>query len=277
MGPEAVVAAIGQAGENRVPMSVVMNSVSHSAGGIGSVMGSKNLKAIGVRGTGSVRIAGNKEEWEKLIKYHLSLLGASNQHVVPSSPQPWAEFHEPNSRWKGSQGRAWGAAARPIETGTCEPHNLNRIAYRTNSAAFFMGDIAWQYTVRGNGCSGCPIRCHAIIKLPSVSVKYGIPEVGQNTCAGLNFGRSFFKKFPDGERGMTNMEASMVGMHLADDLGVWCNYGQLQRDFQKLYYDGVIKKKLGREGIQKLLLGQIRERGPILSLRAVSEDRLQRG
>ena len=48
MGPSAVVAAIGQAGENLVPLSVVMNSVSHSAGGIGSVMGSKNLKAIGV-------------------------------------------------------------------------------------------------------------------------------------------------------------------------------------------------------------------------------------
>ena len=24
----------------------------------------------------------------------------------------------------------------------------------------------------------------------------------------------------------------MVGMHLADDLGIWENYGQLQRDFQ---------------------------------------------
>ncbi|MCX5819553.1 MAG: aldehyde ferredoxin oxidoreductase [Deltaproteobacteria bacterium] len=244
MGSESVVAAIGQAGENLVPMSVVMNSVSHSAGGIGSVMGSKNLKAIGVQGTGCVRIAGNREEWEKLIKFHLSLLGANNQHVVPSEPQPWAEFHESGSRWKGGRGRSWGAAPRPIETGTCEPHNLNRIAYRTNNAAFFMGDIAWQYTVRGNGCTSCPIRCHTMLKVPSVSVKYGIPDVGQNTCGGLNFGRSFFKEFPDGPRGMTNVEASMVGMHLADDLGLWCNYSQLQRDFKKLYYEGFIKKKL---------------------------------
>jgi aldehyde:ferredoxin oxidoreductase len=245
MGPESVVASIGQAGENLVPMSVVMNSVSHSAGGIGSVMGSKNLKAIGVLGTGGVRIAGNKEDWERLIKYHLSLLGANNQHVVPNSPQPWAEFYDVNTRWVGSKGRAWGANARPIETGTCEPHNLNRIAYRTNNAAFFMGDIAWQYTVRGNGCTSCPIRCHTLVKVPSVSMKYGISEVGQNTCAGLNFGRSFFKKFPDGPKGMTNVEASMVGMYLADDLGVWCNYGQMQRDFQKLYYEGIIEKKLG--------------------------------
>jgi len=247
MGPEAVVAAIGPAGENLVPMSVVMNSVSHSAGGIGSIMGSKNLKAIGICGTGSVRIAGNKEEWEKVIKYHLSLLGANNQHVVPSSPQPWAEFYDPKTRWMGAKGRAWGAAPRPIETGACEPHNLNRIAYRTNNAAFFMGDIAWKYTVRGNGCTSCPIRCHTLMKVPSVSSKYGIPEVGQNTCSGLNFGRAFFKTFPDGPRGQTNVEACMVGLHLADDLGVWCNYSQLQRDLQKLYYEGYIKKKLGEK------------------------------
>ena len=121
MGPEAVVAAIGQAGENLVPMSVVMNSVSHSAGGIGSVMGSKNLKAIGVRGTGSVRIAGNKEEWEKLIKYHLSLLGANNQHVVPSSPQPWAEFYDPNTRWKGSKGTCLGSRSPSHRNGNVRP------------------------------------------------------------------------------------------------------------------------------------------------------------
>jgi aldehyde:ferredoxin oxidoreductase len=247
MGTDAVVAAIGQAGENLVPMSVLICSVSHSAGGIGSVMGAKNLKAIGVQGTGSVRIAGNKEDWEKLIKYHLSLLGANNQHVVPNAPQPWSEFYEERSRWVGSKGRNWGAAPRPIETGTCDPHNLNRIAYRTNNAAYFMGPIAWQYTVRGNGCTSCPIRCHTILKVPAVSSKYGIPEVAQNTCSGLNFGRAFFKKFPDGPRGMTNVEASMVGMHLADDLGVWCNYSQMQRDFQKLYYDGYIKKKLGEK------------------------------
>ncbi len=245
LGPETVVAAIGQAGENLVPMSVVINSVSHSAGGVGAVLGSKNLKAIAVRGTGSVRIAGNKEEWEKLIKLHLSLLGANNQHVVPNSPQPWAEYFNVGSRWLASKGRKWGAANPSIDTGTCDPHDLNRIAYRTNNAAFFNGDIVWQYTVKGNGCTSCPIRCHTMIRVPSVAAKYGIKEVGQNTCTGLLFGKSFFKSFPDGPRGQTGVEACMVGMHLADDFGIWCNYSQLQRDFLKLYYSGTIKNKLG--------------------------------
>lgn len=44
MGPNAQVAAIGQAGENQVPLSVIMTQGGHSAGGHGSVMGSKIVK-----------------------------------------------------------------------------------------------------------------------------------------------------------------------------------------------------------------------------------------
>jgi aldehyde:ferredoxin oxidoreductase len=247
LGADAAVAAIGQARENLVPLSVVMTGYSHSAGGVGSVLGAKNLKAIGVRGTGRLRIAGAKEEWERVVKAHLSLLGANNQHVVPDSPQPWAEFYDPGSRWKAAPGRQWGAGSVPIDTGTCDPADLNRIAYRTNNAVHYLGDIAWKYTVRGNGCSGCPIRCHTMIRVPAAAAKYGIPEMGQNTCGGLNFGRSFFKEFPDGPRGQTAVEACMVGMHLADDLGLWCNYSQLQRDFKKLYYDGTMRQKVGTD------------------------------
>ncbi len=245
MGRDSAVAAIGQSGENLVPLSIILSGASHSAGGIGSVMGSKNLKAIGVNGSGSIRIAGKKEEWEKLIKYHLSLLGANNQHVAPTSPQPWAEYYDPTTRWNASRGHRWGAAAHPVDTGTCDPHDVNRIAYRSNTAAFFLGDGVWRHTVRGNGCASCPVRCHTILKVPSVSSKYGIPAVGQNTCVGLKFGANFFKNIPGGLKGAVGLEANMVGLHLADDLGVWCNYGQLQRDFIKLYYGGVIKKKLG--------------------------------
>ncbi|MFH0728748.1 MAG: aldehyde ferredoxin oxidoreductase, partial [Pseudomonadota bacterium] len=261
MGTEACVAAIGQAGENRVPMSVIINSVSHSAAG-GAVLGSKNLKAIGVRGTGSIRIGGNKEEWEKVVKYHLSLLGANNQHVVPSSPQPWAEYYDPATRWVASRGRQWGAANPPIDTGTCDPHNLNRMAYRSNNAAVFLGEKAWQYTVRGNGCTGCPIRCHTLIKVPSVTSKYGISETGQSTCVRLMLGKLFFKNFPDGPQGKTSIEACMVGMHLADDLGIWDNYGQLQRDFKKCYTEGILQSKVGEKEFQRYSWDQLEKGDP---------------
>ena len=159
-------------------------------------MGSKNLKAIGVRGTGSVRIAGDKGEWEKVIKLHLSLLGANNQHVVPNSPQPWAEYYNAGSRWVASSGRQWGAADPNIDTGACDPHNLNKIAYRTNNAAFFLGDKAWQYTVRGNGCTSLSHSLPYHAQSPCVFPQNtAFPEVGQNTCVGLMFGRVLLQDF----------------------------------------------------------------------------------
>jgi aldehyde:ferredoxin oxidoreductase len=252
LGSEAVVAAIGQAGENLVPMAVVMNSRSHSAGGVGGVMGSKNLKAIGVCGSGSVNIAGHRAAWEELVKHHLSMLGANNQCVVPQKPQPWAEYYHPRSRWVAARGLEWGAADPPVDVGECHPHDLRRIAYRTNIGAYFLGENAWSQTVRGNGCTGCPIRCHTVLKVHSASTKYRIPEIGQNTCVGLLFGRFFFENFADGLRGQTALEACMVGMHLADDMGIWCNYAQLQRDFKKLYGEGYIRKEIDRREFNSL-------------------------
>lgn len=244
IGADAAVAAIGQAGERLAPMAIVANSVSHSAGGVGGVMGSKKLKAVAVQGDGGLTIAGDKAEWERVVKHHLSLLGANNQHVVPSFPTPQSEYYNPASRWLGEPGKRWGAADPPVELNE-DVFSLNRIAYRSNNAAFFLGDQAWKHTVRGNGCTGCPIRCHTILKAPAVAAKYEVKEIGQNTCVGLLFGRIFFRG-PIAERNNpTGLEACMVGLHLADDLGLWCNYGQLQRDFQKLHYDGFFKQKLG--------------------------------
>jgi len=55
---EASVSCIGPAGENLVPLANVMNECNRAAGrsGVGAVMGSKNLKAVVVRGTGAVRV-----------------------------------------------------------------------------------------------------------------------------------------------------------------------------------------------------------------------------
>lgn len=56
---EAKIACIGPAGEHLSPIAAVMNEMHRAAGrtGVGAVMGSKNLKAIAVVGTGSVNVA----------------------------------------------------------------------------------------------------------------------------------------------------------------------------------------------------------------------------
>jgi len=242
MGPETQVAAIGQAGENLVRLATIVNSYSHSAGGVGGVFGSKGLKAIAIRGSGAVRIAADKKAWRELIQYILSLFGANNQHVVPSTPQPWAEFSSPGSRWTARKGLYWGAADPPVETGECRPDDLSRMAYRTAKATYDLGPNAEPFTVRMGGCHSCPIRCHSHLDVPSVE-KYGVSRYSASTCVGWG-GRSFFRSFPDGRRGMTSVEAAVVARNLADDFGIWTNYSQLQRDFRYAYDNGLIKANL---------------------------------
>ena len=57
--PSVRVACIGPAGENRVPGSIILVDRAKAAGGsgVGCVMGDKKLKAIAVRGHGSLRAA----------------------------------------------------------------------------------------------------------------------------------------------------------------------------------------------------------------------------
>jgi aldehyde:ferredoxin oxidoreductase len=58
-GPETGVSVIGPAGENlvRSALSIVDKANSLGRGGLGAVMGSKNLKAIAVNGSGDVEVA----------------------------------------------------------------------------------------------------------------------------------------------------------------------------------------------------------------------------
>lgn len=61
------VISIGQAGEKRVRFaSIIHESRAAARGGIGAVMGSKNLKAVAVRGTGDVGVA-DLDRFKKLL------------------------------------------------------------------------------------------------------------------------------------------------------------------------------------------------------------------
>jgi aldehyde:ferredoxin oxidoreductase len=77
--PDAIVAAIGQAGENRVRYACIVNDRHRAAGrsGVGAVMGSKNLKAIAVRGTGAVRVARPREFMDASWAMKLRLKGSA--------------------------------------------------------------------------------------------------------------------------------------------------------------------------------------------------------
>ncbi|MBO8125743.1 MAG: aldehyde ferredoxin oxidoreductase [Firmicutes bacterium] len=246
MGPTAQIAAIGPAGENMVPLSVVINGYCHSAGGVGGVMGSKNLKAVAVKGSGSVNIAADQKDWKELIQYALTLIGSNNQHVVPSTPQPWAEYYDPGSRWTASKGVYWGAANPPVETGFCNPHDVHKIGLRCHKGVKDFGkDFGGTYTVRMGGCYACPIRCFAQIDYPPLEGKYGYSRYIANTCMGWFSPRQVFHEFPEGPEGeLKAREAMVLGSHLVNDLGIWDNYALMQKVFNYAATHGMLEKIL---------------------------------
>lgn len=68
--PECEVMSIGRAGEKLVKYAAIITNYANAAGrtGLGAVMGSKHLKAIVVRGTGSFDIYDNQEYTKKIIE-----------------------------------------------------------------------------------------------------------------------------------------------------------------------------------------------------------------
>ncbi|HOX12218.1 MAG TPA: aldehyde ferredoxin oxidoreductase [Spirochaetales bacterium] len=251
MGKEAQVAAIGPAGENQLNMAVIRTGTSHSAGGHGGILGAKNVKAVAVKGTGSVKIAAEKAKVQELDKFMMSIIGANNQMVVPSHPQPWAEFNSPGSRWTGRPGLFWGAANPPVETGVCDPKDMQSVGFRTQKAVFDLGAGAEKYTVRMGGCAHCPIRCHSQLKVPQLE-KYGMDPYVSNTCVGWSGPRGVMaagggiKEF-DGNGADSSVVGNGIGTTMVDDLGVWCNYGQIGRDVKWFHEKGVFKRVLPAE------------------------------
>lgn len=67
---EAKVACIGPAGEKQSLLACIMNEMHRAAGrtGVGAVMGSKNVKAIAVLGTGAVKVADPAAFKEAVLK-----------------------------------------------------------------------------------------------------------------------------------------------------------------------------------------------------------------
>jgi len=66
--PQVRISSIGKAGENGVLYACIVNDLHRAAGrsGVGTVMGSKNLKAVAIRGTKGVAGVDNMAEFAKV-------------------------------------------------------------------------------------------------------------------------------------------------------------------------------------------------------------------
>ena len=257
-GNKFAVAAIGPAGENLVPYACVINSRNHSAGaGLGSILGSKKCKAIAIEGDGSVNVADPKAIAE-LSDYMISdIVGSNNNHVVPSTQQEWAEYYDKGSRWTARKGLYWAQAeGGAIETGEPKPGELNTVGYRCMKSTKDDGPDAEKYTIKMNGCHSCPLHCYSDMRIPG-SAEHGGFEITGNTCV-PNFPYLYMIPILKDQAGgvVNNSEDGVIWNQVigstVDDLGLWCNYGQLQRDMIVMYQDGYWKKLLSKEEYDSL-------------------------
>ena len=84
--PQMKVASCGIAGENLVRYACVVNDLHRAAGrsGVGAVMGSKNLKAVAVRGTKGVSVANPKEFMKAVTESHASMAKSGGRKELTS-------------------------------------------------------------------------------------------------------------------------------------------------------------------------------------------------
>ncbi|MFC2022433.1 aldehyde ferredoxin oxidoreductase family protein, partial [Chloroflexota bacterium] len=144
--PSARVICIGPAGENLVLYASIMTPTGNAAGrtGLGAVMGSKNLKAIAVRGTRGIRIAEPREFLEECKKVRAS---------IEQSPR-YNELHSyglTSAHDKGMRavyelmGKMWKGAETISEK-----------------------DFLKRHLYRRDGCFACPVACFQCYNIAGV-------------------------------------------------------------------------------------------------------------
>ncbi|MDJ0667034.1 MAG: aldehyde ferredoxin oxidoreductase family protein [Desulfobacterales bacterium] len=147
--PRARVACIGPAGERLVRFAAVMNDKDRAAGrsGVGAVMGSKNLKAVAVRGRGQISLA-NPERFKTFNQEILGRFKAANK--------------------KTPLGLTVNGTAGVVIT----TQHLGVLPTRNWQQGTFEGweqihgeTLTAKYLVRNKACYACPIGCGRITRV----------------------------------------------------------------------------------------------------------------
>lgn len=170
---EVETVCIGPAGENLVKYAIVSGSVNNPAarGGLGTVMGSKNLKAIAVLGSGGIQVAHPESlytlalEWRKRIES--------------------CEERETLYRFGTSGHIADGAAA-----GVLLRRNFEEVAGDPEKVEHLTGQALVEkgYLKRRMSCTSCDIACHRFTTIDRGTFRgtfTGGPEFESFTNLGL--------------------------------------------------------------------------------------------
>ena len=173
MGEKKVrVACIGPGGESCSLMAGIVNDHGRIAarGGVGAVMGSKRLKAIGVKGTGRAVSVAYPERLKAVRESFLKQLKESPFHTSLSASG------------------TGGGTSFLVSIGDCPTKNWNATGTPSMpSCANLDTPMMDKYKVRAYGCHSCTIRCGALIQVNEgpFATKSQVHRPEYETLAGL--------------------------------------------------------------------------------------------
>ena len=146
--PEAKVACIGPAGENLVKFACIINDNHRAAGrtGVGAVMGSKNLKAIVVRGTGGVKVADTRAFMKAVDESRAKLA----ENPVTSGGLPTYGTN---------------VLVNIINSVGALPTRNFQEAYFETADKISGETLTADWLIRAKGCMGCTSRCGRVSKV----------------------------------------------------------------------------------------------------------------
>jgi len=155
VGKGVSVAAIGPGGENLVAGALIENDKNHSFAhsGVGTIMGSKKLKAIAVRGTGEIPIA----DKEKLAPIAREWAKKATKEGARGLLETAAAESSPNKEWGGG-------VPRTDYAGVKELVGLSAKNWTVNQLPGF-GDRWSKQKITAKPCYRCPIACSCDIEI----------------------------------------------------------------------------------------------------------------
>ncbi|MFC1932818.1 aldehyde ferredoxin oxidoreductase family protein, partial [Chloroflexota bacterium] len=209
------VLTIGVAGENLVRFANVMTGVKNAGGrtGMGALLGSKNLKAIAVRGTMDIKIEHPAEalEYNKKLIDHIMGAKVSKTQGRLGTPFIWGATN------------SWGGIrTRNFQTNQFEYSD----AIEPEAIDEFVNGYA--------SCFGCQVHCRAKYVIPSGTYAGVYAEGPEYTSQGAL----------TAEPGCKDPIALLAGNHLMNDYGLDClETGSLISWAMELYEAGILTDK----------------------------------
>jgi aldehyde:ferredoxin oxidoreductase len=261
--PEVKALCIGLAGENLVRFANVMTGVKNAAGrsGMGAVMGSKNLKAIAVRGTMDLEIRFPKDA----LEYNQRLL----EHIGSTK---FAQIMQ-----------KWGTMFIYGVTNTTGLVRVRNFQLNQQVGGNVEAEHIEKHALGTEGCYGCIIHCrhkYLIREGPYAGAYAEGPEYTSQGAFGM-------------EVGCNNFETILVGNHLVNKYGLdTLETGSMIGWAMELYEKGILtdadteglKLEWGDdEAVLEMIvriaerrgLGDILAEGPLRAAEKIGQDSLK--